>query len=470
MPSARSEIRTLAKEVLSPFYYRLPMRVWAPRLYWETRQLLRESQWWDEGRLREYQMAELRRMLRHCAANVPYYRRLFRCVGFDPEAVRGVTDLQGLPLLDRETLCASPQDFLAENVKPWRRAYYTTGGTMGRPLGLYGLKDGGWRERAFMDLLWERVGYTRQHLRAMLRGSVIHRRECWKFDAKEHAFLFSNFHMTGENASAYAQVMKRYRIPYLHSYPSAVMDFARHLKDQGIEPPRFRAILVSSENLYPGQREFMQSFFGCRVFSWFGHSENTVLAGECERTSCYHIFPEYGVVEIVREDAKLAEQEGEEGELVGTSLYNRAMPLVRYRTGDWAVVGPQRCPCGRRYPLLGETRGRWLQEMLVGKLDNLISMTALNMHSGVFDRVQQFQFYQQEKGRVDLRIVPKPEYSERDSTAILRALQAKMGDTMNIELKFTDRIPLTARGKFRFIIQELQLPKSEFGTPDERSL
>jgi phenylacetate-CoA ligase len=142
--------------------------------------------------------------------------------------------------------------------------------------------------------------------------------------------------------------------------------------------------------------------------------------------------------------------------MVGTSLDNFAMPLIRYRTDDWAVIGPPSCACGRNYKLLKETRGRWHQEVLVGKLDNLISITAVNVHTDIFDHVQQLQFYQREKGRVELRIKRKPEYTERDSRRILAALEEKMGDTMEISLTFREEIPLVPSGKFRMVIQELQ--------------
>jgi len=183
------------------------------------------------------------------------------------------------------------------------------------------------------------------------------------------------------------------------------------------------------------------------------------LAGECELSNHYHIFPEYGAVEVIKEDGSPAEAEGELGELVGTSFYNFAMPLIRYRTDDWAVVGPERCACGRNYKLLKEAYGRWHQEMLVGNLDNLISVTALNVHTDVFDNVQQLQFYQREKGKVELRIKRKPGFSERDAKRIMAALDEKMGDTMQISLSFADEIPLMPRGKFRFVIRELELPR-----------
>jgi phenylacetate-CoA ligase len=424
--------------------------------------LLEESQHWDEGRLIEFQITKLRRMLKHCAVNVPYYRRMFRLLGFDPESIRDVSDLRALPLLDRETVRANIKDMLAENIPARGRFYCTTGGTSGTPLGIYHLRGSGGRELAFILTQWARVGFRYNHLRAILRGWPVKGRRHWRFEATERAFVFSNFHMTPDNVAEYARVMRDNRLAALHSYPSAVVDFARHLKALALEPPQFASVLASSENLYPGQREFIESFFGARLFSWYGHTENLILAGECEVSNHYHIFPEYGVAEVVTEDGSAAESEGELGELVGTTLENLAMPLLRYRTGDYARVGPASCACGRSYRLIKETRGRWHQEMLVGKLNNLISVTALNFHTDVFDRAQQIQFYQRERGKLELRIRRKSDYTERDSRRILAALEEKIGDTMEITLSFPEEIPLSPRGKFRLVIQEVEVPRITF--------
>ena len=455
-------IKGKLKSILRPAYYRLPARICFGPSFQPTLEFLEESQTWGEDRLIEYQTGKLRVMLQHCAKHVPYYRQTFREAGFDPENFRRLSDLRVLPLLNKETIRSRPQAFLADNVSRRQMIYFTTGGTMGQPLGLYNLRHSGGRERAFIYSQWARVGFHYNNRRAMLRGSPVKRKRHWKYEASERAFVFSNFHMTPNNVAEYARVMRDKKLPYLHSYPSAVIDFARHLKELEIEPPRFRALLAASENLYPGQREFIESFFGARLFSWYGHTENTILAGECELSNHYHIFPEYGVVEVIKQDGSSAEQEDEMGELIGTSLDNFAMPLIRYRTDDWAVIGPERCACGLNHKLLKETHGRWHQEMLVGKLDNLISVTALNMHTHIFDNVQQLQFYQREKGKVELRLKRKPGYSERDSKRIIAALAEKMGDTMEVSLNLADDIPLMPRGKFRFVIRELDLPRSIF--------
>ncbi|PKL61109.1 MAG: CoF synthetase, partial [Methanomicrobiales archaeon HGW-Methanomicrobiales-2] len=198
--------------------------------------------------------------------------------------------------------------------------------------------------------------------------------------------------------------------------------------------------------------------FGCRVFSWYGNSEQTVLAGECEESTRYHIFPEYGIVELIGRDGLPVEGPGAMGEVVTTSLINPICPLIRYRTMDVAVLGEAPCSCGRAYPMLDRVEGR-LQEFIVTKDRRFISMTAVNMHSDVFDNVAQFQFYQKREGEVLMRIVKKPGYNDRDTERILRELNKRFEGDVDVTIRFVGIIPRTRRGKYQFLIQDLPLDR-----------
>jgi phenylacetate-CoA ligase len=446
--------KTKVRDQLRVFYAWPQLQVRGVGAYLSTLKLLKESQYWDQDRIDEFQVAQLRAMLQHCAVHVPYYRKLFREIGFDPQSVRRTSDLASLPTLDKDTILANMQDLLADNIPQSQWSYTSTGGTTGKQLGLYALRGDSWRERAFIETLWSRVGFHPTRLRANLRGVAVKSKSHSNYDLRSHALVFSNYHMTPETAATYAETIRRRRIAFFHAYPSSALEFARLLKEAGVAAPRFEALLLGSEGFYPGQREAIESFYQTRIYSWYGHSENVALAGECEVSHNYHVFPEYGFVEIIKEDGRPATEEGETGEIVGTSLHNRVMPLIRYRSGDWATIGPKSCPCGRKYRLLKETCGR-LQEVMIGRLNNRISMTALNMHNAIFDNVQQFQFHQKEKGKVELRMIPKPSYCAQDTAAIVAAFKEKMGDTMDLELTFVNELPLTERGKFRFIVQNL---------------
>ena len=132
------------------------------------------------------------------------------------------------------------------------------------------------------------------------------------------------------------------------------------------------------------------------------------------------------------------------------------MPFIRYRTNDLAVLTNVKCECGRNYPLLKKVEGR-LQELIVTGTGRLISMTAINMHSDVFDDIKQFQFYQEKKGEVILNIVRKQTYTGRDTEYIHRELYKKLGDDVDLIIRFVDLIPHTQSGKYRFLIQKLPI-------------
>ena len=95
----------------------------------------------------------------------------------------------------------------------------------------------------------------------------------------------------------------------------------------------------------------------------------------------------------MREDG-VAVGEGEKGEIVGTGLLNRSLPLIRYRTGDRARRLSNSCKCGRSFERFDEVEGRWKQEFVIGRSGSRISVAALNVHGSVMDRVARYQYRQ----------------------------------------------------------------------------
>jgi phenylacetate-CoA ligase len=84
-------------------------------------------------------------------------------------------------------------------------------------------------------------------------------------------------------------------------------------------------------------------------------------------------------------------------------------------------------------------------------------MTAINMHSNIFDNVHQFQFYQDTPGIVVLNLVRKESYTSQDEAGIQRAMGEKLTDQFDLELRHVDSIELTPRGKASFLIQRLPI-------------
>src|SRR5690606_28221227 len=90
--------------------------------------------------------------------------------------------------------------------------------------------------------------------------------------------------------------------------------------------------------------------FGCRVFDWYGQNERVAAIGTCEQGR-YHLMSDYSYVEL--------EPTPEGLEIVGTGFNNLAMPLIRYRTGDFVQLQDvDSCSCGRAFPVVRRIIGR----------------------------------------------------------------------------------------------------------------
>ena len=131
------------------------------------------------------------------------------------------------------------------------------------------------------------------------------------------------------------------------------------------------------------------------------------------------------------------------------------LPLIRYRTADYAAYAEHNSKCHYSGRVLQDVEGRWLQEMLVTSKGNKISMTAINFHSNIFDRVKFYQFYQDTPGKVTMRIVKNDGYTQMDETAIRHALEGKLGEFLDLEFSYVDAVEQTQNGKYRYIISKI---------------
>jgi phenylacetate-CoA ligase len=423
------------------------------------REFLSQSQHWSEDELLSYQWNQIKKLLHHAYENIPYYRQIFREMDAHPEDFRDFSDFEKFPTLTKADLQEHLEDLVAMNCPPHRRVYTTTGGSTGIPVGMYFDKVESYaKEWAFITTLWRRVGYRDVDRIAVMRGEIVSKGQFWEKSPFQNRLIFSTYHLTDDKLPLYLKRLREFRPKYIHAYPSSIIIVAKFMLERQ-EPPVecVRAILCGSENLYDWQRQLIEQAFQCRVYSWYGQTEKVCLAGECEHSSKLHIFPEYGFTELLDEAGNKIEEPGIIGEIVATGFLSCCMPLIRYRTMDMASYAPGYCElCGRRYRLFERIEGR-LQEFIVTATGRYISMTAINMHSPVFDNVRQFRFYQDTPGKVILKIVPKNSYGEQDEANIRRELALKLGPDVELIIELVDEIPRTLRGKYRFLEQKLPL-------------
>jgi len=448
-------IKGLIKRAVS----RVPVRLRMGRRYRQIRDFLREAQWWDRGRIERWQLAKLKEIVKHAYDTAAGYRQLYDEAGVKPADIQTLNDVKRLPFVTKEMIRDNLDDFTSRAVPGWKRVYLTTGGSTGIPFGFYQTKLNSYSESAFMHESWDRVGWKLGDSSAVLRGAFIGSdQKFWKYDPYQRELLLSSYYLTKRTYADYAEKVLRYQPLDIQAYPSAaamLADLVLDASDRG--RVSFRLILLGSENMYDWQKQRLaEAFPEARIFAWYGHAEQAIFAPECEHSEQYHIWPFYGLAEILNEQGNETD-EGKVGELIGTSFWSFATPFIRYRTMDMAAKGDFGCDkCGREFQLLRRIEGR-LQEIIVTGTGRYISMAAINMHSDVFDNLKQFQFYQDQSGQVTFKIVKKDSYTDKDTALIQRELMKKLGEDMELKIAFVNEIGRTPRGKYRFLEQKLNI-------------
>ena len=246
----------------------------------------------------------------------------------------------------------------------------------------------------------------------------------------------------------------------LQAYPSAATVLGQYMRRVD-EPPikGLKVVLAGSENVYPEQRRVVEQAFGARLYSWYGHAESGAMAGGCEINNAYHVYSEYGYTELLADGHAVPVFEGERGEIVTTGFINRAMPLIRYRTGDIAVARPGVCDCGRQYPLWERVEGR-KHEYVVGADNKMVSLTAFifGQHYDAFDRISRIQVVQREAQALTIRLVVTPDWSADDGSQLKREMLNALGGDWNLQIELTEQMELTRSGKHKFLVQHLPVP------------
>jgi len=415
---------------------------------------LKKSERWTLEQIRNYQLQKIKEIVRYAYENTRGYRMLYDKAGIYPDSIKTFEDVQKLPFVTKEMIRDNLDDF---SVKVRGRQYVTTGGSTGIPFGFYRDKIAFAKELASKAYQYYRIGWREGDKQLVLRGLVIPSPNHVRFYPRFNELRCSSYHLTPEWMEFYYKKALEFKPKWIKCYPSAGYIFAKFLKENNLMIPSIKGVLCASENLYGFQKELFKEIFKGRVFSHYGHYEMAVLAGFCEYEDTYHVLPQYGYAELVDEDGDLITEPGRKGEIIATSFIMRATPFIRYRTKDIAVLKSWKCKsCKRPYQIWEKIDGR-LQEFIVTKNNRYISMTSVNMHDDIFDYIKQFQFYQEKKGEVYFKFIPKETCNRRIMKNMQKRLKVKLGEDVDLIMKAVKDIPLTRRGKHRFLIQKLQV-------------
>jgi phenylacetate-CoA ligase len=365
-------------------------------------------------------------------------------------------------VLTRETVQRRAEELKSKRPEDRKLTEGHTSGTTGSPLQIYYSEDMITMNYAVMDRQYRWAGARLQRggdRGAVVRGNVIvplsqKRPPFWRHNNNLNQLLMSSFHLTPDNLVSYFEVLREFKPTVMDGYPSSLYVLAKVLLRRGERMP-VKAVVTSSETLYDFQREAIEEAFQCRVFDYYAAAERVVFSVECDRHEGHHVCEEYGITEICDDDGHPLPA-GQEGIMVGTSLHNIGMPMLRYRTTDRTAFKTHVCSCGRPLRLLEDVTTK-AEDLLRLKDGRLIPPSVLTHPFKPLDSIEASQLVQTDLDRLVVRLIPRPEYSQRDTDHLVRELKARLGADMRVEIEQVEQLERTSRGKFKWVISKVDL-------------
>jgi phenylacetate-CoA ligase len=297
----------------------------------------------------------------------PYYRQKLASAG----QVRGTADLRALPLTTKNDVSQFNEQF-------WRRDHdrfidiCTTSGTTGVPT-LYPMTQA--------DL--DRLGYN-EYLcfreAGIAPGDIVILAVTIDKCFMAGLAYFEGLRRLGATAirvgagspAMLLSMMERMKATAIVSVPSFLKRVAAYATQQGIDPAKstVRKLICIGEpvrepdlRLNPlGQR--IATAWNARIFATYGITELACSLCECEAGAGGHLHPELVYLEVL-DDAGNALPDGQEGQLVATTIGVEGMPIIRFATGDITFMDRSQCRCGQWTPRIGPILGRRDQAMKI---------------------------------------------------------------------------------------------------------
>ena len=425
--------------------------MWTYSLKLSLRSLVRELARNLWGRILVYPV--LARNERSAASLDAYIARRARAlrVPVPPDGTRLHVTSPGAKLLSKTEVRQHPERF----VRPRKagsliRNTIKTSGTSGSPLTLVQTLGTVIREEGFVyrQLRW--IGDRHGQRRAWIRGDIV----CddqpkdgryWCRDWVGNMLMMSSYHLSNATIGAYIDALERFDPVVIHAYPSSIAALANWLNAAGrrYRGRALRGVMTSSETLEPEVREAVSKAFGVLVFDWYGQAERVSAIGTCEQGR-YHLLTDYAGAELLDKGDGTAE-------VVGTTLNNAAMPLVRYCTGDTVIPDGEPCTCGRVFPTVKAIVGR--QEKILTLPDGRIVARLDRIFQGHDRSLVEGQVLYHGDGRFTLRVVANEDFTAADEAALKDKFLLRVPG-VPVEVARVPAIPRGPNGKFEFIAVE----------------
>jgi phenylacetate-CoA ligase len=365
--------------------------------------------------------------------------------------------LQEFPVVNKAVIKAQYDAFLSDAFRGERLHVMRTSGSTGIPFAVPQNPDKRRRVLAEMICFGQRAGYQVGDRFVFTRAWNRGNRKRWHVALRENAIMFDISSLDEARLEALRTLLHTdTNLQCMLGYPSTFGTLVKHLERRGDQPGAFRlrSIISISERLPRETREALQSWFGCKVVSRYSNQENGVFAQQCPGHDEYHLNTASYVFEFLKLDEDVPAGTGERARVVVTDLFNRALPMIRYDTGDLVVRQPA-AVCDWKTETLQDIEGRRM-DLIYDTKDRPLSPAVVCAHFWPFTRLRQFQFIQEARGQY--QIVLNGATGQYENEAFIEMAKGFVGQDAAISILHVEQIPLLASGKFMQVVSRYRPP------------
>jgi phenylacetate-CoA ligase len=416
--------------------------------------------------LQTQQIKQLKKILYYASENVPYYKQILKnnnIIVNGEIQLETLGDYQHIPLLTKEIIRQEGESLYSVNHQSRGSFENSSGGSTGEPT------------RFIQDINYLDHSHANIFLLKSWRGVDPFESTVYVWGAERDTFtgkkpfkhyirdfilninILNSFKMNAKIITNIISVLNRNKPKLIVAYAQSIYEIAKYAKQQNLSVSTQNAIQTGASTLYDFMRKEIEDVFKCKVFNHYGSREVGAIASECFTQNGLHILMDNVLIEIVDENGKPVEN-GEEGELVVTTLNNFSMPLIRYKIGDIGSISSYApCSCGCNYPKLSNIAGRSIEVFKTLNGDIITPEYFIHLIGVVCNdnSIKTFQVIQKELDFIEIKIVKSMPVDKKILQEIEEKVKIVMGENCKIEYNFVKEIPKSPTGKYLYTISEL---------------
>ena len=430
-----------------------------------------ESAYWNKNietisrsELKKFQFKLLKGNVEFCYNNSAFYRNKFKNVGISPGDIKTLDDVQKLPFTVKDDLRENyPFGMLAVPLTDIVEIHASSGTTGNPVVGAYTRND--------LEV-WQELMARSLYTAGVRKSDVAHIAYGYGLFTGGMGFHYGAQKIganiipaSGGMTQRQIKLMKDLGATVLCCTPSFAVYLAETMCKEGVNPRtdlRLRCGLFGAEPWSEKIRERIELELGIEAFDIYGLTElcGPGVSVECSNHKGMHIWEDHFLVETIDPETGETLQDGEEGELVFTSLTRTGLPVLRYRTRDISVLETERCSCGRTHARMMRVGGR-SDDMLKIRGVNVFPSQIEYVIMGFPEVAAQYQIILDRPGALDTFAI-KIELTEKTAndpktdlnilkTRILEKIHNITGLSPNLDLVKPGEIPRT-EGKAKRVL------------------